>query len=92
VAKKAATVAERAYMSAVAEGGCIVDGCIAPANLHHPLFATGTSQRSPHWLVIPLCKAHHQGGYSIHGSPGLFMKIEGTEQDLLAKTIERMWS
>jgi len=75
----------------VAESGCIVDECLAPANLHHPRFSSGLSQRSPDWLVIPLCKEHHQGGYSIHGTPGLFEKIEGTEQDLLAKTIKRLW-
>ena len=79
------------YKDAVAQMGCVVDDCFEPANLHHPRFSCGLSQRAPDWLVIPLCKEHHQGGYSIHGSPGLFEKIEGTEQELLAKTIKNLW-
>lgn len=79
------------YMDRVASLGCIVDNCESDACLHHPRFASGAGQRSPHWLVIPLCPEHHQGEYSIHNSPALFYKIEGTEQDLLAKTIEQMW-
>lgn len=85
------TMALDEYKNAVAQIGCIADGCGLPACLHHPRFASGASQRSPDWLVIPLCREHHQGGYSVHGSPALFEKCEGTEQDLLAKVIERMW-
>jgi hypothetical protein len=79
------------YLNEVAELGCIVTDCSSPACLHHPRFASGAGQRSPDWLVIPLCREHHQGEYSIHGSPALFYKIEGTEQELLARTIEMLW-
>ena len=81
-----------AYMDFVAGLGCIVDDCDSPACLHHPRggFANGY-RKSSDWLVIPLCPEHHQGGYSIHGSPELFKKIEGSEAELLARTIEKVF-
>lgn len=79
----------KAYKDKVASLGCLI--CGGPADLHHPRFASGMAQRSPDWLVIPLCQEHHQGGYSVHGSPSLFLKIEGTEQELLARTIEKLF-
>ena len=84
--KKQATQLEKDYMEFVATNiPCLV--CGQPACLHHPRFGAGWSQRSPHGLVIPLCREHHQGEYSVHGSPELFEKIEGTETELLNRTI-----
>lgn len=48
-------------------------------------------QRSPHYLVIPLCPDHHQSGgagVAYHASPKQFEALYGTELDLLAQTIE----
>jgi len=89
------TLALRAYKSMVADLGCIVDLCGAPAMLHHPRFAAGLSQRSSDWLVIPLCQEHHQtGGHgvAIHAGQTTFERLYGTEEDLLAKTIERVYT
>jgi len=93
MSKKPATKAERLHMERVAALGCIVDGCCAPATIHHPRFAAGMAQRSPHMLCIPLCKYHHQdGGYgqAIHAGQQAFEQNHGTEADLLAKTITKL--
>lgn len=81
----------KTYMDAVADLGCMVLDCPNEPELHHPRFCAGMGQRAPDWFVIPLCAEHHRGGYSIHGSPELFTKVEGTEEFLLAKTIAAMW-
>ena len=79
------------YKCAVADLGCIV--CGAPAQLHHPRFVVGMSQRAPDWLVIPLCITHHtSGGYGVafHAGQTAFEANYGSEAQLLAQTIARM--
>ena len=83
----------REYKSRVADLGCIVHGCGAPAMLHHPRFCVGTSQRASDWLVIPLCDGHHQNGghgVAIHAGQSTFEQNFGTEAELLAKVIQRL--
>jgi len=87
--KKPATAAEKRYMDRVSSAGCVV--CGAPSAIHHPRFAVGMGQRSPHWLAIGLCPEHHQGALSIHGSKRQFESLYGDEASLLAKTIERVF-
>ena len=61
---------EREYMRAVAEMGCIVcrnnGDDESPASVHHIRAGAGLSQRSGHYLTIPLCHFHHQGAEGIH--------------------------
>jgi len=84
--------AERKYLGRVAALGCLI--CGSPAQIHHPRFGQGLSQRAPNWLAIPLCPEHHQGNaegdISVHGSPEQFKNFYGSELDLLADTIKRM--
>lgn len=58
-----------------------------PASLHHVREGQGMAQRASDWLVIPLCKEHHQGKHGIHGH-GFEAMTKLTEMDLLAATIE----
>jgi len=78
------------YKKEVADMGCIVDGCNAPAELHHPRFADiGGSQRANDMLVIPLCAYHHRlgdFGQAVHNGKATFEKNFGKESELLAKT------
>ena len=90
MAKKSATAAERRHMSRVAALGCILPDCGQAADIHHIREGAGMSQRSSHYLTIPLCKEHHQGSFSIHGSPRQFTNIYGSELDLLAATIQQL--
>ena len=79
------------YKNRVAALGCLI--CGAPAELHHPRFACGMSQRANDWLVIGLCERHHRtGAYSeaIHNGQQEFEKKYGRECDLLAETIRMM--
>jgi len=85
-----ATKRERRYMTKVAALGCIVPECQAEANIHHIRTGYGGGQKAPHQLVIPLCKEHHQGDFSIHGSPREFQNVIGSELDLLAQTIDML--
>jgi len=85
------TNAEKRHLDRVSALGCIV--CGAPASIHHPRFVCGMSQRSKHWLAIPLCPWHHQHGphgVAIHNGQADFEKNFGSEQDLLAETIRRL--
>jgi len=85
-------MSKQKYKDAVAALGCII--CGGPACLHHPRFVCGMSQRASDWLVIPLCMYHHQWGtygHAIHNGQQEFEKNYGTEQELLAKTIEKIF-
>lgn len=80
------------YLDLIASFGCII--CQGPAEIHHPRFVCGMSQRANEYLAIPLCPAHHrQGNYgqAIHNGQQEFEANFGSEQELLAKTIERVW-
>lgn len=61
-----------------------------PASLHHVREDQGMSQRASDWLVIPLCKEHHQGKNGIHGH-GFESLTKLTEMDLLAETIKALF-
>ena len=73
--------------------GCILcrhlDLGDTPANLHHVREGQGMSQRASDWLVVPLCKEHHQGKTGVHG--GQFYQLYKLDElDLLAMTIEAL--
>ena len=87
MAKKHKTRAEKDYHNLVASVGCIIPDCNEAANVHHIRAEQGIAMRSSHYLVIPLCKEHHQGSFSIHNSKRQFEAIYGSELNLLAETI-----
>jgi len=79
------------YKNKVASLGCIISG--QPAELHHPRFTQGMSQRASDWLVIPLSKYHHRTGpfgQAVHNGQHIFELNYGKEADLLAMTIKRV--
>lgn len=89
------TASEKRYMNCVAELGCIVEGCGAPAEIHHPRFAAGMAQKASNFLVIPLCPEHHRNGghgVAIHAGQATFCAMYGEEEELLAMTIKRVFS
>lgn len=79
------------WKSKVAELGCILCRHFGygetPANLHHVREGQGMGQRASDWLVIPLCKEHHQGSTGIHNA-GFYRRTKLDEMDLLAMTLE----
>ena len=82
------TVAERRHMDAVAELGCVVCrrefGVFSPAAIHH---TDGKTKPGAHFLVLPLCGAHHQtGGYgvAIHAGRVEWERRYGTQAELMA--------
>ena len=87
--KKQATKAEREHMSKVASLGCLV--CQMPPQLHHirPT-GLGIGNRSSHYHVIPLCREHHMGQFSIHNSKQEFEAMYGTEHEMLQKTLREI--
>jgi hypothetical protein len=83
----------KVWKAKVASLGCILchhlDLGPTPANLHHVREGQGMSQRASDWLVVPVCKEHHQGKTGIHG--GRFYQLyKADELDLLAWTLEAM--
>jgi hypothetical protein len=80
--------AEKAYLEAVADLGCII--CRSPASIHHIRAGQGMAQRASNYLIIPLCGDHHQHGgpgVAIHAGQRQWEALYGSEMDLLAKTI-----
>ncbi len=96
--KQRLTKEDRAYLSRLAEIGCIV--CIrmgygqSPAEIHHVRHGQGGSQRSKHiGGTLPLCPKHHRtGGHGValHAGQKTWEGMYGTEADLLAECIRRL--
>lgn len=83
--KKSATVAEKAWMSRVAELGCMVPDCKAQWIMIHHWRPDGVTDN---YKVIPFCWSHHQGDFSIHNSQKTFETKYGTQRELLIKVYE----
>ena len=85
---------ERYYHDLVREVGCLIcrdlgHGYVEPS-IHHLRTGVGISQKSSHYLVLPLCPEHHQHGGvgdAFHASPRQWESMYGTELQLLAKLI-----
>lgn len=84
--------AEKEHLNKLAELGCLacyLQGTPGTrAEIHHLRDGVGMSQRSSHFIVIPLCPPHHRGTTglsvpSIHGSKNAFIEAFGTEAELL---------
>ena len=83
---------ERAHCNLVASLGCMV--CGMPAELHHVMMGTGLSQRSDHFMVIPLCGVHHrtgQYGEALHAGVAAFEDRYGTEKELLTQVHDQIY-
>lgn len=97
---KPANKTERLWMGMVASLGCIACRRLgagpSTAQVHHIRDGQGMGQRAPHVFTIPLCPNHHTGvQLSVHMTHKTFERVIGTEQELLAQTIEevaRNWS
>lgn len=90
--------AEQQHKGRLADFGCIVCRRVynvhTPAQIHHPRQFAGAGQRSSDFLAIPLCPIHHQtGGHgiAIHAGERTFEMQFGTETELLADTIRRIF-
>jgi len=85
---------ERQHFGRVAELGCVLCRHLGmgetPATVHHIREGAGMGQRSPHYLVVPLCKGHHQGNEGVHGLGvrGFYTRYKLDELDLLSMTID----
>lgn len=78
------TAAGYRYMIRIRDLGCLI--CGKEASAHH----IREDRIKDDFLTIPLCPEHHLGDYSIHRAKEQFTNIEGSELQLLAKTIEKL--
>ena len=94
MAKKRPTVAEKKWMEAVSNYGCIAchqDGLNVPAEIHHIRKHTGMGLRPSHFDVLPLCASHHRTGkISVHLGKKAFIERYGSEQTLMKQMRERI--
>jgi hypothetical protein len=85
------------HKNKVAELGCIICRKLGygqtPANLHHVREGQGMSQRASDYLVIPLCREHHQGDTGVHGlgEREFERRYKTTELDLLGETLSLIY-
>jgi hypothetical protein len=95
MAKKRPNLAERKWMEAIANYGCIaceIDGKVSvPCEIHHIRKHTGMGLRPPHTKILPLCASHHRTGkISVHLGKKAFEKKYGTEEQLEKQLRERI--
>ena len=83
------TKAEKAHLARVAQLPCVLCGD-SPVEVHHVRTGAGLSQRSSHYLTVPLCPACHRGQFGLHGDKAVLRVRKVTEMDLLARVIERL--
>ena len=81
---------EKSYLDSIAQLPCAACGD-SPVHVHHPRTWAGAGQRSSHYLAIPLCPDCHQGDNGIHHNRKIFEMRYGTEVQLLAQTLEKLW-
>ncbi len=88
------TKAEKAHLARLAEMPCLLCNELGlvthGVEIHHLRTGAGMSQRSSHWLTIPLCPACHREGNGIHGNRSLMKIAKVSELDLLAECIRRL--
>lgn len=95
---RAPTADEARFMDAIASLGCIAckkDGWENPrVSIHH---IDGRTKPGAHFLILPLCGAHHQQDdsdpvqrISLHGRRATFQAQYGTELELLAECLEML--
>jgi hypothetical protein len=61
-----------------------------PAEIHHKRAGQGLSNRSSHWMAIPLCPEHHRGATGLHGlGTRGFAKHWGYDEDDLLADVRR---
>ena len=85
------TKAEKAWLDLVASLPCATCG-LMPVEVHHTREGQGGAQRASHFLTIPLCPDCHRGPLGIHGDKTMMRILKKTELDLLAETIEKVFS
>lgn len=90
MAQDLATKEEMMYMDMVAKLPCSVCGDW-PVELHHPREGQGTSTRSDHWLVVPLCVTCHRSNLGFHGGRNMMKIYKMEEMDMLSYTIQQMF-
>ena len=94
MAKKRPTVAEKKWMEAVSNYGCIAchqDGLNVPAEIHHIRKHTGMGLRPSHTRILGLCAMHHRlGKISVHLGKKAFEEKYGTEEQLEKQLRERI--
>ena len=86
--------AEKRHLDLIASLPCVA--CLrlglptgSPVHVHHIRQGdlVGMGEKAPAGLTIPLCPEHHQGAFSVHGSPRQFRDLVGSELHLLADTM-----
>ncbi|MBM5575816.1 Ref family recombination enhancement nuclease [Deefgea sp. CFH1-16] len=93
-ASTAKTTAECEYHAVIAARPCVICNALGmqqetPTSVHHMRSGAGLSQRSSHFLVLPLCYEHHQGKSGIHGNRSAWRLAKLEEMDCLALMIEQ---
>lgn len=83
---------EKAYLSRVADLGCVICRRLhlgeTPAEIHHARTGTGAGRRASHYDVAPLCPFHHRGQGGIHhyGRKAFEREYGVTELELVEQT------
>lgn len=80
------------HMDRVAQQPCALCGTYDGSQVHHIREGQGMAQRASNWLTVPLCPECHTGPYGVHGDKSRLRARKVGELDLLAQTLERIYS
>lgn len=90
------TNGEKRHLQRLADAGCILcwhlGNDTTPPEIHHLREGRGMSQRSSHFMAVPLCPEHHRGDSGLHGlgTREFERQYRLSELDLLELTLRRM--
>lgn len=90
------TRAEQRHLSRLSDLGCVLCDMLGrggtPAEIHHLRAGVGMSQRSSHFMAVPLCPECHRGPHGVHGDHALLRQAKTTELGLLDETLRRVFA
>lgn len=84
------TKSEKIHIERVKNQNCIVCDAAAPSDAHHVLEDRASGRKPGHFLIVPLCKACHQGPSGIHGDRALWKIYKMSEMEALNETLSKI--
>lgn len=84
------SAAAKRHLARVHDIPCVLCGAM-PVEAHHIRDSQGMGQRANDWMVAALCASCHRSEIGVHGDKTMLRIHKVSEQDLVARTLERLY-